>query len=141
MGRTDSLDQVHARFDRIVESDDHFIVLAFDGNVPVGYAWAQDRGPHLRSGWRNARLHDLFVAPAHRRRGIGRRLFVTAQAWTRSRGVRWLEWQASRDALGFYERLGVNGDPCPDPEHPYFEIDFGDATYDRRDSATQRDPL
>jgi hypothetical protein len=35
-----------------------------------------------------------------------------------------MEWQASSDALGFYERLGLRGEACSDPDHPFFEIDF-----------------
>lgn len=28
------------------------------------------------------------------------------------------------DGMGNYESLGLIGDPCPDPEHPFFEITF-----------------
>ena len=40
--------------------------------------------------------------------------------------VRHLEWQAheSRSAP-FYVRLGYRGEPCPQPEYPTFEVDFG----------------
>jgi hypothetical protein len=57
-----------------------------------------------------------------------------SEAWVRWAGphlrriseesATWMEWQASRDALGFYEHLGLVGDPCPDQEHPFFEITF-----------------
>jgi GNAT superfamily N-acetyltransferase len=124
MGQTDGIDAVRARYSQLARSDDHLLVAAFVDDAAVGYAWAHDRGTHLRSGWRTARLHDLFVAEAHRRRGVGRVLFATVTEWARGHAVRWLEWQASVDALSFYTRLGLRGDPCPDQEHPYFEIDF-----------------
>jgi GNAT superfamily N-acetyltransferase len=78
----------------------------------------------LRTGARTARLHDLFVTPDHRRRGIGSALFLAVKTWAERRGVRYLEWQASRAALPFYERLGYTGDPCPQPDYPFFEIEF-----------------
>jgi GNAT superfamily N-acetyltransferase len=112
------------RFERIAGSADHILAVAAEGDALVGYAWAHDYGPHLRSGSRLARLNDLYVDPARRKRGHGRRLFMYVREWARSRGVRWLQWQAGRGATGFYERLGLRGDPCPDPEHPEFEIDF-----------------
>jgi len=124
MGKVDGRRPMAARLERLLASEDHFIAIAALGDDLVGYAWAHDRGPHLRTGWRTVRLNDLYVDVAHRRRGAGRRLFVAAREWARRRGARWIEWQASGDALGFYEQLGLKGEPCPDPGHPFFEIDL-----------------
>ncbi len=90
----------------------------------AGYAWVHDYGPHIRAGVSTARLNDLIVGPAWRKRGVGRHLFESVRRWSESRGVRWLQWQSSLGALEFYARLGLTGNPCPDPEHPFFEIDF-----------------
>ncbi len=51
-------------------------------------------------------------------------MFGAVRAWaTRQETVKYLEWQASLPALGFYERLGLRGDTRSDLEqHPYFEI-------------------
>ena len=57
-----------------------------------------------------------------RRQSVGRRLFLAVLDWATERGADWLEWQASLDAMPFYEQLGYSGDPCPDPGHPSFEI-------------------
>jgi GNAT superfamily N-acetyltransferase len=125
MGKLDSTAATAARLRRIVASDDHFVAVASRGEDLIGYAWAHDRGPHLRSGFRTVRLNDLYVDVTHRRRGAGRMLFSAARDWAQRRGARWMEWQASGNALAFYERLGLTGDACPDLEHPFFEIDFG----------------
>lgn len=103
---------------------DHYIPVAVVRGRAVGYAWVHDYGPHIRVGHRTARLNDLFVAEEWRRCGAGRRLFEEVRGWCERRGVRWLQWQSSQDAVGFYERLGLKGDSCPDPEHPFFEIEF-----------------
>lgn len=107
-----------------MRSGDHCIAVAVLGTEVVGYAWAQDYGPHLRDGERTARFHDLIVAEHARHRGIGRQLFELVRSWAERRGIRWLQWQSSPAAVGFYERLGLKGDPCPQPDHPFFEIEF-----------------
>jgi GNAT superfamily N-acetyltransferase len=117
-------DTARQRFDYIVQSHDHYLPVAVDRDRIVGYGWVQDYGPHLRSGDRTARLHDLFVDPDYRRRGNGAALFVAIKTWAEYEGMRYLEWQASQAALPFYERLGYTGDPCPQPDYPFFEIEF-----------------
>jgi GNAT superfamily N-acetyltransferase len=122
MGRTDSEESVRDRVADISKDPHHFLSAAFAADVAVGYVWAQDYGPHLRSGQRVVRLHDLYVAPNSRRLGIGARLFVASRDWAEEHGATWLQWQAGREALAFYAQLGLKGEPCPDPEHPFFEI-------------------
>jgi GNAT superfamily N-acetyltransferase len=107
---------------------DHFIPVAVVGEKLVGYAWVHDYGPHVRTGHSTARFNDLIVDPAWRKQGVGRHLFEAVKQWCAARGVRWMQWQASPRAVAFYERLGLKGDPCPDPEYPFFEIDFQEGT-------------
>jgi hypothetical protein len=83
--------------------EDHYIPVAILNNKVLGYVWVQDYGPHIRLGHRKARLNDL---------------------WCEKRNVKWLEWQSSESALAFYEKLGFKGERCPDPEHPFFEIEY-----------------
>ena len=115
-------------------------MLATVDDAIVGYAWVQDYGPHIRGGQRLARFHDLRVAEAFRLRGIGRRLFATARDWAHAHGVLWLQWQSSPHAVGFYERLGLRGEPCPQPDYPEFEIEFSDNASDARMTPTQNRP-
>lgn len=117
-------EEARRRFLRLAHSDDHYLPVASAGTRLVGYGWVQDYGPHLRSGARTVRLHDLFVLPDHRRAGLGTLLFGAMRGWAEQRGARYLEWQASQSALPFYERLGYQGDPCPQPEYPFFEVVF-----------------
>jgi GNAT superfamily N-acetyltransferase len=112
------------RFARFAHHNDHYLPVAFAGEQLAGYGWVQDYGPHLRSGEHTARLHDLFVVPDRRREGIGAALFTAMKAWAEQRGMRYLEWQASQAALPFYAHLGYVGDPCPQPEFPFFCIEF-----------------
>lgn len=103
---------------------DHYIPGCLIGDQVVGYAWVHEYGVHIRTGHSTARLNDLIVSAEHRHLGVGRALFESVVAWAEDRGVKWLQWQASTKAVGFYERLGLQGDPCPDPEHPFYEITF-----------------
>jgi len=114
------------RFTEFCSSELHGLLGAELEGVLVGYASMQDYGPHLRSGsyHRTVRLHDLFVLEPYRKRGVGKALLEGVQDWCRARPIRYLEWQAGSKAIGFYERLGYKGEPCPQPDFPYFEVDF-----------------
>jgi GNAT superfamily N-acetyltransferase len=69
----------------------------------IGYVAIQDYGPHLRLGslHRIARMHDLYVRPEHRRRGIGRELMRGAATWTAGHAAIW------------------NGRPAPPPRRRF----------------------
>lgn len=53
-----------------------------------------------------ASLRSLYVSPAYRRQGVGRRLAETAIEATRAAGLRRLELDSSFNAVSFYEALG-----------------------------------
>ena len=69
-------------------------------------------------------MHDLYVVPTHRRRGVAKRLMGAVEDWARQNDVTYLQWQANRASVPFYEALGLQGVTDPDPEHPFFEIHF-----------------
>ncbi|WP_280837529.1 GNAT family N-acetyltransferase [Micromonospora sp. A200] len=127
MGVTDEPPEAHRARYLYLLADPRWVILGAEaGGDLLGYAAAQDHGPHLRGGdeHRTARLHDLYVRPELRRGGVGRSLLAAVREWAATR-VRHLEWQAHHErAAPFYERLGHRGDPCPQPDHPTFQIHF-----------------
>lgn len=127
MGTSSPEPEARPRFVALMLDERWLLVgCSMDGTELVGYAAAQDYGPHLRNGdlHRTARLHDLFVLPGVRKQGVGRELMHAVTRWAESR-VRYLEWQAHETrAAPFYERLGYAGEPCPQPDYPTFELDF-----------------
>ncbi|MGH8876756.1 MAG: GNAT family N-acetyltransferase [Stackebrandtia sp.] len=82
-----------ARFRRLVLLDANFdpegLRIAWDGDEVIGAAYAVRRkvamvGDDLEAerGW----IPFFFVAPAHRRRGVGKRLLSEAMEWLRGHG-------------------------------------------------------
>ena len=73
-------------------------------------------------------IADLFVDPAYRQRGIGRRLVETINDWFQEQGVRYTELQvaaANRAGVAFWESVGgqpitvrVRMDVAGTPESP-----------------------
>jgi GNAT superfamily N-acetyltransferase len=65
------------------------------------------------STWRGVpgvHLEDLFVRPAHRGSGLGRRLLAALAALCVERGYARLEWQVldwNEPSIGFYRALGA----------------------------------
>lgn len=85
------------------------VVLAMAGDEPAGFAlWFRNYSTFLaRPG---IYLEDLFVFPAHRGRGIGRRLLEHLARTAVARGYGRLEWAVldwNADAIRFYESLGA----------------------------------
>ena len=76
------------------------------------------------SGRKQIRFSMLEVKLEYRNKSVGKALFEHTRDWADSIGATWFEWYSSQNAIGFYERLGFQGDANPDPENPYFEIKF-----------------
>lgn len=77
--------------------------MAEDGSL-AGFACVR-----LEEWNRSAELSALFVAPAHKGQGLGRRLLDEATAFARASDARclWLETQSSNHpAIGFYLKSG-----------------------------------
>lgn len=61
------------------------------------------------SGERHAHIFLLYVAPEHRRRGIGAALVIHAENWARTRGDRQIGLQvflSNQPAMNLYQKLG-----------------------------------
>jgi GNAT superfamily N-acetyltransferase len=72
------------------------------GSVEI-VRWVPGRlDPAPRRAW----IHSVYVEPAFRRHGIGRRLTEMMVAWCREQGFRWIYLHASEQGRPLYESLG-----------------------------------
>jgi GNAT superfamily N-acetyltransferase len=58
-------------------------------------------------------VYNLYTEPAHRRRGLARRLMTTIHAWAAERGISSVALNASRDGQPLYESMGYQVTPTP----------------------------
>ena len=65
------------------------LILALIGETPVGYAMAFDVAEHpFMPEWRRAGyITQFYVAPAHRRHGVGKLMCDYVVGWLASRGI------------------------------------------------------
>lgn len=71
----------------------------------------------------SANVISMWVAPAHRRTGVGSSLITAIQTWAQSSGVRALRLMVTSNnstAIEFYERMGfsMTGNTEPYPNDP-----------------------
>ncbi|WKA52698.1 GNAT family N-acetyltransferase [Planococcus liqunii] len=111
------------RFEEMVHNPSYFLIVAFHGAEAIGYALVQDYGRHLRLGKKTCRLHDLYVLSNYRQLGIAHQLMEATFEWCQSVDAKWLQWNTSKEAIGFYEKIGCK---CLsyDGETPEFEVEF-----------------
>jgi GNAT superfamily N-acetyltransferase len=92
-------------------SDDYYrgwLVEAADGAVAAGAGlvvlrWTPGPGPmDPRLAW----VFNVYTEPAHRRRGLGRRLMETLHAWCREQGIERVALNASLGGEPLYEEMG-----------------------------------
>ncbi len=63
----------------------------------------------LNSHW--AFVYNVYTEPAHRRRGLARRIMETIHAWCRARGLKTVALNASGFGRPLYEALGYQPNP------------------------------
>ncbi len=88
------------------------VLFALDGTTPCGFTQLYPLFSSLRCRpvWM---LSDLFVAPDHRRGGVGRRLMDAARAFARDQGAAAIELDTAHTntaAQALYESLGYQVD-------------------------------
>ncbi len=85
------------------------VLLGYAGNEPAGFAvFFQTFSTFL--GVPGMYLEDLFVVPAWRRHGLGRRLLVELAKIAAARGYGRVEWSVldwNDLAIGFYKSIGA----------------------------------
>jgi len=64
-------------------------------------------------GERLAFVYNLYIDPAHRRRGVARLLMETIHAWCRDARITSVALNASRDGQPLYESMGYRVSPNP----------------------------
>ncbi len=77
-------------------------------NYPIACLWLGTAIDQV-SGDRHAHIFLLYVAPEHRRRGIGAALMDQAEQWATARGDRKIGlqvFQSNQAAITLYQRLG-----------------------------------
>lgn len=70
-------------------------------------------GPSPISSERAAFVYNVYTEPAHRRRGIARRLMETLHAWCAEHAIGAIALNASPDARHLYESMGYRIAPSP----------------------------
>ncbi len=93
--------------------------LAMEAGKPCGIvaSFLDENDPH------KAQLVSMWVAPTHRRSGVGQSLIETVRAWAASRGARQLLLTVTSNnltAIKFYQRNGfsMTGNTEPYPNDP-----------------------
>jgi ribosomal protein S18 acetylase RimI-like enzyme len=110
---------------RVREQQGEFLVAEKDGER-CGYVVAVPKEPEPWDQTRSpvAMIMELYVAPGHRRAGIGRRLFEEVERRFSARGFDWVTFgvmASNADARTFYRAMGYRetylfmGKPLPRP--------------------------
>jgi len=126
-GKTNS--EFQNAFARIVQDPNWVLAVAeLPGNESklIGYVLAQDYQPGIRESFTAGRIRDLFVMPEYRGLGIASALFEYVIHWAKSRPQPMiLDWQATAQAVPFYESHGFTADYDGDTrEFPAFSLDL-----------------
>ena len=70
-------------------------------------------GPSAITAERIAFVYNVYTEPAHRKRGLARRLMDTVHAWCAEHGVGAVALNAAPDARHLYESQGYRPAPSP----------------------------
>jgi GNAT superfamily N-acetyltransferase len=93
-----------------LERDDWLVLIAVDGDLPVGYCMASViEYPPVLTTPRYGFIQDMAVTAAYRRRGLATRLYLRAEQWLREKGSPRVELHvllASETACAFWRRMG-----------------------------------
>ncbi len=99
-------------FAQLTSDPEAVVLVAVDAaDRPIGYLIGQCRdAPPIFAAQRKGTVFDLFVEPAWREHGVGKRLMHSAEVELKQRGAQELDLQVATDnqqALRFYQALGM----------------------------------
>ena len=101
-----SREKLLRRVDREGAQDLHALLLAEE--TPAGFVHAH---PEAQAGW----IYSFYVAPAFRRRGLGRSLAAHGEAWLWTAGARAVLPTPEKAAAGFWKKAGYTPTGRMDP--------------------------
>jgi ribosomal protein S18 acetylase RimI-like enzyme len=120
----------HAKEIQLSDSDWQRRAIQWNGERSVGYIAIADQEPCgiaasflYENDPAKAHLVSMWVAPTHRKLGLGRRLVEAVTDWARAKGadtVCLMVTSSNNGAIGFYESLGFvrTGRTEPYPNDP-----------------------
>ena len=82
---------------------EHDGIVVAGAGVVVRPLLPRPESPH---GGEDVEVLNVYTEPAHRRRGLARRLVVHVLAWARARGLQRISLHASDEGRPLYEQLG-----------------------------------
>ena len=91
-----------------LETGESIIYVALISGQPAGFTQLYPTWSSVRTS-KNWILNDLYVDPAHRKKGIGGALIRQAMAYTKDHGGTWMQLETARDnhtAQALYEAMG-----------------------------------
>ena len=107
LGYPSSNTEVDERLRRVLEREDHAVLVAVEGPRVLGFVHALEFLTLASDPC--ALISGLVVDRAARRRGVGRRLVEGAETWARARGLSAMRLRSRvtrLEAHAFYEALG-----------------------------------
>lgn len=104
----------HKRFlAKCIRSRNRAMFVAEEDGGIVGYINASiEKLPPILVNDKEAHINGIFIKEGHRRRGLGKALFLEAERWAKGKGAFSLGLMVSvhnKDAKASYESLGFEG--------------------------------
>ncbi len=95
------------------------VIAECSGEVVAVAAWEAANPADCPEHSRGLLLHGLYVLPSHMRQGIGTRLLAAARDAARAQGYHGVLVRAQADAVGFFQRAGLQALPVEDATRHY----------------------
>lgn len=83
-------EELREEFEALLVRDDAAVFLAFEGDLPVGFAQCQLRRDYVEGTDTSpvGYLEGIYVAPEYRKSGTARKLLGACESWAKSAGCK-----------------------------------------------------